>query len=1587
MNPLLDIDFINELSINNQREIFAKVTALNKQEHPIEAIEGKISDGNVNIDGKSLIRRTCNLTLVAEDVNINEFYWGLRNKFTLELGLKNTINSNYPDIIWFKMGTYVITQFNTTLTANKWTIKIQGKDKMCLLNGEVSGNLIAETDFSTEEYHDLENDIVTYTDIPIKLIIQNIVNVFGGELLQNIIINDLEDSGLILLEYLNDNPAYLYRKVDTNEYKNIILDGSIECYYQFKKILTRDEYLNIPQEYIYLTELYNVVEQDKNVYYEYNDKTNTEFQEHIYRESNDLWWFLGKLEDSHIIVYDILQQDLDFIPEASIIKFPVITKNNEGKIISKKPSEDSYVLAKIETGEVPGYFYTDLTYANGEKKLIGKAGEALTSVLNKIKDMLVHFEYFYDVNGKFVFQKKSDYVTTPWNSLDTNDMELYSNSRLDSSNIMFSFLDNKLVTSFQNNPKLTNVKNDFTTWGSYKINDIEIPIHMRYAIDVKPKQYKPIRPLMERIETVLTTKDGTIISENISYKYNDESYPHVIGSLIDFQIDDKNEGYIQECTNVFNQLIPQLTHLQSVFPSEIQPINIKEYYIDYKDRNKTEKWDLLYNALYDTLVLNKNKVDIDVNKEFLWNNFNTAITIKWHKEGSFNNNLYCRELYKLKEGEEYNNFKITKLSIPLENGYIQTTTTIPYFMAKPIYSELREEVYDYNASVPNPNYVNGSSVPGESNEYIRLKDYKQEFEDQNLYSNFDDYLKNSVSTEIYEAFVIKYQYPIVDWRELIYQMSLDYSKCHTFEDFYYYIAQTNPEFPSGITGYEQYYIDLQSFWRELYNPNPELNYELIPFSNVKKLSLLLDDDENNDVYDNIYVAGGYERITKNNILNIELTPYNLCTMVKTDDRINGPYPFITGEECHLFFEVPYYINIEGAMKKYQSLRKNDTDYKELNKIALNNIFIRDNQSFTTLVEEKGEDKTYQPFTSFDREIDEDERYKQFMVLRYPATETFDRYESDYFKFVDVQFENLIKQASWYDEKEYYYKPQNTYKKLKEIFDLDKKFKDIYYGPSINLIKSHADILKLQLNKMDIEEYPTNNKIKFLSDHCTYIQDFLLAASQYNFVDLDDTLNKEMQEVLNNHELYLEGFITGFIDGYYDFLQPEYACLNQILTTLLSTIKRTIQNYNNLLENNYTNKSILIKKIYELLINAEKEISLKYDEVKNIKDIITEIKKKELTLENIDSVLQTYLDNLNQKISTAYAGGQVELTIKNIKSIKNLIKDSTANEIDDILQQIEFFIQYPVTLMKTFVDNFYSEENGLISTLTNTTYLEFNKLINTIINVSSDIDLLLRGNYDKADYIVKAMCFERENGLLTPILNRLYELLMKDAKKSELEKYYIDTSSFQEFILLDELDNFGNLTGKLSQEKIEYYLGSHNYNTDSSVGNYWNKTVYETPQLLTFWFDFLDANQNELAKISVPAIGQRTKVITDKNVKAIAYTDIPQVIFKKPTDDYEVKSGYTYININNNTEGFFRTSARSKSAKERIDELLYNHSYGTEAITISSVPIYHLEPNHHIYVRDDKSHIDGEYIVNKITIPLSFKKTMNITATKVAPYLN
>jgi acetyl/propionyl-CoA carboxylase alpha subunit len=83
---------------------------------------------------------------------------------------------------------------------------------------------------------------------------------------------------------------------------------------------------------------------------------------------------------------------------------------------------------------------------------------------------------------------------------------------------------------------------------------------------------------------------------------------------------------------------------------------------------------------------------------------------------------------------------------------------------------------------------------------------------------------------------------------------------------------------------------------------------------------------------------------------------------------------------------------------------------------------------------------------------------------------------------------------------------------------------------------------------------------------------------------------------------------------------------------------------------------------------------------------------------------------------------------------------------------------------------------------------------------------------------------------------------------------------------------------------------------------------------------------------------------------------------------------------------FTISSQGKSAKEAIDEMLYNHAYCVENISITAIPVYYLEPNTRIFVHDENSQINGEYLVSKMTIPLTYNGTMSITATKAVERL-
>jgi hypothetical protein len=173
---------------------------------------------------------------------------------------------------------------------------------------------------------------------------------------------------------------------------------------------------------------------------------------------------------------DVLEMLVDTLA-GSATPTPVIIDGNE------------YYVAKVSYGQTAGYRTTELTYPGD---LIGAVGEAITSILDKIKNMLGEFEYFYDLDGRFIFQKKQSFINTLWSPIEENeDQQIYVESLALASSRAYTFTQGELITAFNNSPNIQNMRNDYAIWGERTgISGAKIPVHMRYAIDKKPSYYK-----------------------------------------------------------------------------------------------------------------------------------------------------------------------------------------------------------------------------------------------------------------------------------------------------------------------------------------------------------------------------------------------------------------------------------------------------------------------------------------------------------------------------------------------------------------------------------------------------------------------------------------------------------------------------------------------------------------------------------------------------------------------------------------------------------------------------------------------------------------------------------------------------------------------------------------------------------------------------------------------------------------------------------------------------------------------------------------------------------------------------------------
>lgn len=365
-----DMDFLTALDKLRIKSHYAKIVLLSFDEKPIREIQGNITGGNLSVNGSSSVRRTINLTMLADETNSdlenidNEI--SINKKVRVYVGYKNPLKSytQYGDIVWFKCGMYVLSSANISRSTSGWTISISGKDKMCLLDGTVGGTFPASVTFHESYIYDNDGDL-TIVNPTIFQIIYEAVNHWGGEAMENIIISDLEETVRLLVKYIGGKPIYF-----NNDYTSF-----------------------------------------------------------------------------------------DFTPSAD---FP------ESNMVSY--------------GEDAGYRLVDFTYPG---ELILDARDTVTDLLDKITTVLGNYEYFYDLDGRFVFQEIKNYLNTgsPLDELSEEDYtKSYNNAKF-----MYSLTDLDTTTAITRNPNFDNIKNDFYVWGKRTTsNDVEVDIRYHLAIDTKP---------------------------------------------------------------------------------------------------------------------------------------------------------------------------------------------------------------------------------------------------------------------------------------------------------------------------------------------------------------------------------------------------------------------------------------------------------------------------------------------------------------------------------------------------------------------------------------------------------------------------------------------------------------------------------------------------------------------------------------------------------------------------------------------------------------------------------------------------------------------------------------------------------------------------------------------------------------------------------------------------------------------------------------------------------------------------------------------------------------------------------------------
>lgn len=200
---------------------------------------------------------------------------------------------------------------------------------------------------------------------------------------------------------------------------------------------------------------------------------------------------------SKIIISEVplrIKMDMEWTSDDTI--YLAHLENNAYYLTYTQPdSQTSY--REFNKGDVIGFIYSDFIYPPS-LELVSNPGDTVTSILDKLISVMGNYQYFYDIQGNFIFQQQRNFLnmsyTAYWLKESQNSQynyqdipaEQYNSNLYALGESTYDLSQNQLVINYNPSLNYNNIKNDFVVFGSKKVDNYERIYRYHLAIDKKP---------------------------------------------------------------------------------------------------------------------------------------------------------------------------------------------------------------------------------------------------------------------------------------------------------------------------------------------------------------------------------------------------------------------------------------------------------------------------------------------------------------------------------------------------------------------------------------------------------------------------------------------------------------------------------------------------------------------------------------------------------------------------------------------------------------------------------------------------------------------------------------------------------------------------------------------------------------------------------------------------------------------------------------------------------------------------------------------------------------------------------------------